>query len=289
MSHAPSSSAWLSGLETVTRLAAPLFLRHELARRVHARHPLGEMVAFSARAPDKETPNEDGAALVPVGTTALVLVVADGAGGGPAGEEAARIALTRLAGALGEPGRDLREAMLNGIEAANGAILAGGSGATTTLAAVSLERDGHGLRLRPYHVGDAQVLVCGQRGRIRLATLSHAPVAYGVEAGLLDADEALIHDERHLVSNILGTRDMRIELGAPLRLAPRDTVVVASDGLFDNLHLEEVVEQVRKGPLLDAAAALVAATARRMAETAADSPGKPDDLSFILFRPDKRQ
>ncbi len=266
-------------------LDAPVLLRREAARCLHRRHALGELVAFSARDPDKDGPNEDGLALLPVGEAALALVVADGAGGGPAGEEAARIALSRLRTALAVPGVDLREAMLDGIEAANADILAGGSGATTTLAAVSLEGGARGVRLRPYHVGDAQVLVCGQRGRIRLETLAHAPVAYGVEAGLLDAGEALVHEERHLVSNILGSREMRIELGAPLRLAARDTVVVASDGLFDNLHLEEVVEAVRKGPLPAAAARLAAQARARMAGTAADTPGKPDDLSFILFRP----
>ena len=34
-------------------------------------------------------------------------------------------------------------------------------------------------------------------------------------------------------------------------LLPRDTVVVASDGLFDNLHLDEVIEHGRSGKPID--------------------------------------
>ncbi len=55
------------------------------------------------------------------------------------------------------------------------------------------------------------------------------------------------HEERHLVSNVVGTDDMRIELGPPLKLARYDTVLLASDGLLDNLYTDEIVELIRKG------------------------------------------
>ena len=40
----------------------------------------GEMVAYTARAPDKDTDNQDAVAIIPYGPDACVLVVADGAG-----------------------------------------------------------------------------------------------------------------------------------------------------------------------------------------------------------------
>ncbi|MHC4422347.1 MAG: PP2C family protein-serine/threonine phosphatase, partial [Planctomycetota bacterium] len=64
----------------------------------------------------------------------------------------------------------------------------------------------------------------------------------------------------------------------------RDTLVLGSDGLFDNLHLEEITEYVRKGPLARAAESLAAACRRRMCEPRADHPSKPDDLTFLLYR-----
>jgi serine/threonine protein phosphatase PrpC len=101
---------------------------------------------------------------------------------------------------------------------------------------------------------------------------------------LLDRGEALHHEDLHLVSNLLGTQDMRIELGATVALAPRDTVVLASDGLSDNLHLDEIVDCVRKGPLHQAVDELAALGKKRMEAPAEGSPSKPDDLTFIAIR-----
>ena len=74
--------------------------------------------------------------------------------------------------------------------------------------------------VRPYHVGDSVILLVGQRGKIKLQTVSHSPVGYAVEAGVLDEVEAMHHQDRHVVSNFIGSPEMRIEVGAPLRLAP---------------------------------------------------------------------
>ena len=45
----------------------------------------GRVLAYTCRSPDKETENEDTVAVVPFGPQATVLIVADGAGGLPAG------------------------------------------------------------------------------------------------------------------------------------------------------------------------------------------------------------
>ena len=73
-----------------------------------------------------------------------------------------------------------------------------------------------------------------------------------------------------------------------MELRPRDTVLVASDGLTDNVHLDEIVERIRKGSLADGATSLMSLATRRMARESAGFPSKPDDLSLILFRkPDR--
>jgi serine/threonine protein phosphatase PrpC len=126
--------------------------------------------------------------------------------------------------------------------------------------------------------------VTGQRGRIKWQTIPHSPVGYAVEAGLLDAGEALHHEDLHIVSNLLGAKEMRIELGATLTLARRDTVVLASDGLSDNLHLGEIVERLRMGPLIRSADAVAELGRKRMQAPSEGSPSKPDDLTFIALR-----
>ncbi len=243
----------------------------------------GTAVAYSCRSPDKDTENEDSVAVIACGPQAAVLVVADGAGGLPAGKRASMTAVSTLAESLrAAVGKAtlLRTAVLNGIEAANAAVRDLANGSATTLTVVTIED----RAVRAYQIGDSGALVIGQRGLIKLQTTAHSPTGFAVEAGFLDQREALHHEERHLVSNFIGTVDMSIDIGAGIELAPRDTLVVASDGLTDNVHVEEIVELVRKGPLDAAVDRLVETVGSRMTTQADGQPSKPDDLSLILFR-----
>ena len=91
----------------------------------------GRALVFSQRAPGKDGPNEDGAALVPYDDTSGLLMVADGAGGQKAGEEASGLAISRVAASVRrarEAKTDLRDAILDGIEEANGKTLLDNTG-----------------------------------------------------------------------------------------------------------------------------------------------------------------
>ncbi len=243
----------------------------------------GKAIAYTCRDPGKESENEDTLALLPYGPGAAVLVVADGAGGLPAGKRASLTAVTTLAESL-QTAMDkttlLRTAIMNGIEAANVAVLALANGSATTMTVISIE----GRLTRSYQVGDSEAIVIGQRGLVKLQTTAHSPTGFAVEAGFLDQRDALHHQDRHLVSNFIGTSDMRIDVGAAVELNLRDTVLVASDGLMDNVHVDEIIEIVRKGPLENAVQGLVDIANQRMRDTDGEHPSKPDDLSLILFR-----
>jgi serine/threonine protein phosphatase PrpC len=243
----------------------------------------GRAAVFSRRKPEREGPNEDTAALFWTAPDEAVLAVADGAGGLPGGHRAAVIAVQTLQAQLRQvaPGESPRAAVLDAFERANQAILDLGTGAATTLAVAQVS----GRTLRCYHAGDSALLVTGQRGKIKLITVSHAPVSYAVESGMLDERDALHHEDRNLVSNFVGSPKMSIDVGPVLELAPRDTVVLASDGVFDNLHTGEIVACVRRGCLVAVAGQLAGLCGRRMSEPRAGQPSKPDDLTFILFRP----
>ena len=246
---------------------------------------------FSARSADKEgeAPNEDAAAVLAVNGKAGILVVADGLGGLPAGEQASSLAIRELIASVkkvpdNEP--SFRAAILNGIENANRAICDLGVGAATTLAVAEIQGNGvsNKITVRTYHVGDSMILVVGQRGKIKLQTISHSPVGYAVESGLLDEAEAMHHEERHVVSNIIGMPDMRIEIGSTIELARYDTLLLASDGLFDNLHQEEIVERIRKGSLKRVMKTVSDDCRHRMQVAEEGRPSKPDDLAFVAFR-----
>ncbi|MHC4715880.1 MAG: PP2C family protein-serine/threonine phosphatase [Planctomycetota bacterium] len=243
----------------------------------------GLAAACSAKCPGKETSNEDGAAVVSLNSDRAVLAVADGMGGAQVGERAAAMALRSLLEAVAEAGADeagLRAAILDGIERANEAVLSLGLGAATTLAVVEVA----GETVRSYHVGDSVILLAGQRGKIKHQTVPHSPVGFAVESGHLDESEAMEHADRHIVSNVIGDKGMRIEVGPTLHMAPRDTLLLATDGLCDNLYVEEITARMRTGPIEQAAGSLMAEARTRMAEPQQGRPCKPDDLTVILFR-----
>jgi PPM family protein phosphatase len=244
---------------------------------------IGTAVFFSARCPGREGANEDAAALVSLSPDHCVLIVADGFGGHVAGDQAAGIAvrtIERFARDHDSDENNLRSAIIDGFEAANEAVLGLGVGAATTLVVVEI----HGRHVRSFHVGDSAILVVGQRGRVKMRTVAHSPVGYAVESGLMDEREAMKHEDRHVVSNMVGSAEMRIEIGPSIQLAEHDTVLMGSDGLWDNVMFDDIVEHIRKGPLAKSAQKLVDKAGKRMTHPVGDVPSKPDDLTMIAFR-----
>jgi serine/threonine protein phosphatase PrpC len=244
----------------------------------------GTAAVISARRPGKPTANEDAAAVIAAGEGSAVLVVADGCGGMASGEQAARLAIQCLVERIqaviaGAEGQTLRTAILDGVEAANRQILDLKTGAGATLAVLQLENG----QARPYHVGDAQIVMVGGRGKVKLLTPAHSPVGYAQQAGMLEEHEALDHEERHLVSNFLGSEEMHVEVGSGRKVSGRDGVLVASDGVLDNLKLEEIVGFLKSGSAAKAAAKIAAVASERMRSVLEGQPHKPDDFTLIVF------
>jgi len=232
-----------------------------------------EVVVFSRA---RNAPNEDAAAVAFDDAERVLLVLADGAGGEAAGARAAQAAVEAVAGQAAAD----RESVLLGFDQAQQAVTGLGVGAATTLFVMLWEAGA----VRSFHAGDSAALVVGQRGKRKLSVVPHSPAGYAVEAGMLDEVEALHHEERHLVTNIIGSESMRIDMSSPCTLARRDTVLLASDGLTDNLLPDEIVEIMRKGPLEKAANSLAARARTRMDEPRGGEPSKPDDLTLVLAR-----
>ncbi|MAT16206.1 MAG: serine/threonine protein phosphatase [Planctomyces sp.] len=261
------------------------------SRRLH----LGEVIEYSRRSPDKESPNEDAFGIFAPTDRSLILVVADGVGGRRGGEEAARIVVETFARVLNHfqwrqsargvvatetEAITLRTAILNAIETANEEIIKLGTGAASTVAVVEIQNQ----TLRTYHVGDSLIMLVGQRGKVKLRTVSHSPVGFAQEAGMLEANEAMHHSERHIVFNVVGSNEMWIEMGSPVEIAPRDTLILSSDGLSDNLLEDEIVEIIRKGPLKESVQHMTEITRERMEHHVEGRPNKPDDTTILAFR-----
>jgi protein phosphatase len=243
----------------------------------------GTLAVYSRRGPGKRF-NEDGVLVHSLADGRAVLAVADGMGGMPDGDRAARLTLMALAERLTEPDADHAptEALIEGFKRANEAVLAGAEGGGATLVAAVVGP----TSVQIVHAGDAEAVLVGQRGRVKLRTVAHSPTGQALDAGLLDERAAMAHEERHIVSNAIGMRSLTVEVGPAVRLAPRDSLVLASDGLFDNLTLREIVNAVRTEPLGVAAGRATGQALDRMRGAEQGSAlGKPDDLSLIVFRP----
>lgn len=268
--------------DSAVRIGKPLILAETDMEQVQEISFLAWQIAyFTNRSPLKSTTNEDSAAIIAFDDRSGTLVVADGMGGHAAGEIASRVAVEAMAKSVhqaAKQGSKLRSGILNGFERANQAVIELAKGAGTTLSVAEVSEEG----IRPYHVGDSLVLLIGNRGKLKLETTAHSPVGYGLEAGLLDDDEATQHAERHVVLNAVGTDSMRIEIGPTIKMAQRDTLLIASDGLSDNLTVPEIADCVRKGPMQSSLEELVSACQDHM--VGGSNLKKSDDLTTIMLR-----
>jgi PPM family protein phosphatase len=243
----------------------------------------GITLMYSTRAFNKESANEDALAVIPINESTLVLAIADGLGGMPAGEQASRTVIQTLVKSLVRINQEdisVREVLLNSIEKANDEILELKNGAASTLVVAEVS----GKSLRTYHAGDSMIMLMGNRGKIKYSAIPHSPLGYALESGIINESEAMLHKERHLISNYIGSPDMRLEMGPSIEIDPRDTLLLASDGLSDNLYDSEIVELCRKGAILDCSRNLISECNKYMTQAATDRICRPDDLSFIIFR-----
>lgn len=242
----------------------------------------GELVYYTAPSPRKRKPNQDALGAVALSPTEGLLAVADGVGGLPCGGEAAAAVVNCLVDA-GKAARKRQGEtdIVRSLQKVNRALLAQGDHRATTIAVVHI----CGGRITPHHVGDSSVMVTGQRGRVKLMTVAHSPTGIALALGLMNERSAMFHPQRHMVNEVVGQDDMRVETGKPVSLTSRDTLLVATDGLWDNLFVDEIKAVVCSGPLLKGATELVDQVHRRMGQKRAREPGKPDDLTFFLYRP----
>lgn len=242
--------------------------------------PSGEAWVYTAASPDRVTePNEDALAVAGDGEGVL-LAVADGVGGRRGGHRASSIVIDAVAHALEYPTDDPKRRVIDAIHRANIELTQDPDAGATTIAVVELSGDA----MRSFHVGDSTTLVSGQRGRIKVRTVDHSPVGYLLAAGDITEEEAILHTDRHFVSNAVGDLAMQVEVGPNVGLAPRDTLILGTDGLFDNVRTSEIVEIIRKGPLEAAAKTLARKGRQRMLRPEPGAPSKPDDMTFILYR-----
>lgn len=259
------------------------FVDCNLDRATKTRVASGTAGVVAQRCPEKTTANEDSIAVLSMSSTCGLIAIADGVGGHEGGDRASSILVEELLSIRNIAqvrNDDLRIEIVDAIERGDRRIQQLQIGAATTVAVVEIK----GNCIRPYHVGDSTVLVVSENRHVKYRTPAHSPVGYAFESGMISEQEALDHDELHIVDNLVGCERMRIEIGPTIELAQRDTVVIGSDGLFDNLREDEIIAHLKNRSLTQRVEGIATHAMGRMQVHEDGEPCKPDDLSIVLFK-----
>jgi protein phosphatase len=227
--------------------------------------------------------NNEDALLVAEVPRGLLLAVADGVGGGPAGEvastEAVRLfeeAMRRLDGDPALP--DPASALARAAEDANSALWQRSvadeevRGMGTTLVAALVD----GTAAWIVNVGDSRAYLV-RYGVARQITEDHNLAAERVSSGELTEEEALEGGLGYVITRCLAMDEtVEPEIFGPIQVSDDATLLLCSDGLSDVLTAEEIGRAASIADADDAAASLVAR---------ANAAGGPDNITVVLYRP----
>lgn len=183
-----------------------------------------------------------------------LFAVADGMGGHNAGEVASAMAIEHLRGvAVG--GVASAEAFAQAVRDLNSAIYASATSTTdqrgmgTTLAAAAVLSPADNANQEPHiviaNVGDSRTYLL-RSGELRQLSVDHSYVQELVTEGLLTADEARAHPRRNIVTRALGI-DAQVSVDTwTLPMFDGDRFMLCSDGLVDEVPLDEMSELMRE-------------------------------------------
>ena len=212
-----------------------------------------------------------------------LFAVADGMGGHNAGEVASAMAIEHLRGAALN-GVASAEAFVEIIQDLNSAIFSAATSTTnqrgmgTTLtAAVMLAPTTKSEMLSQIvvaNVGDSRTYLL-RSGEFRQLSVDHSYVQELVSEGLLTVDEARTHPRRNIVTRALGI-DQHVSVDTwTLPLFDDDRFMLCSDGLVDEVPLDEIADTMREqNAPQDAAERLVSAAKRH---------GGRDNITVIVI------
>jgi protein phosphatase len=206
-------------------------------------------------------------------------IVADGMGGHEGGQEASRIAVEAIQETFADTAGDDPQALLSvGFQIAHERILEHAAGHPelhgmgTTATAIALL----GSQLFYAHVGDSRLyLVRG--ATISRLTHDHSYVGRLVENGVISAEEAETHPQRHILTAALGAgAELLPETPQhAIDLQKGDVLVLCTDGLWSLLAESEIQSIVASNEPPEACRALIKMTKER---------GGPDNITVEVLR-----
>ena len=183
-----------------------------------------------------------------------LFAVADGMGGHNAGEVASAMAIEHLRG-IALSGVSSAESFAQVVRDLNSAIYASatsttdqrGMGTTLTAAALLTPTDNveQPSQIVIANVGDSRTYLL-RSGELRQMSVDHSYVQELVTEGLLTVDEARTHPRRNIVTRALGI-DEQVSVDTwTIPMFDGDRFMLCSDGLVDEVPLDEITEMMRE-------------------------------------------
>jgi PPM family protein phosphatase len=206
-------------------------------------------------------------------------VIADGMGGHDGGQEASRLAVETVREVYEQSFReDPQGALLEAFRTAHERILEYAErhpalhGMGTTCTAVVL----CGRQLYSAHVGDSRLYLT-REGEILRLTRDHSYVGRLVESGLVRAEDAERHPQRHILTAALGAGlEIVADGGEPgLAVEAGDNLLLCTDGLWGVTTDAELLAALNGRAPAECCAALVQLARQR---------GGPDNITVQMLR-----
>jgi serine/threonine protein phosphatase PrpC len=206
-------------------------------------------------------------------------VIADGMGGHEGGQEASRLAVETVREVYDHAFHgDPQAALLESFAAAHTRIqdyadqhpAFQGMGTTCTAAVV------RGRELYFAHVGDSRLYLMREDRVLRL-TRDHSYVGRLVESGIVRAEDAEKHPQRHILTAALGAgRELAVDSAEhAVTLFEGDDLLLCTDGLWGVVTEEELEAAVAGHTPAESCAALVKLARQR---------GGPDNITLQVLR-----
>lgn len=221
--------------------------------------------------PEKEVFGED-SLFIKYNTKTLLCAISDGAGGHPCGELASENVMKVLKSTRLSSLKEYK--VLNKFKQMNESVRSLNQDSKCTLSLITITDD----ILNCFSVGDSEILVLNDRNEILYSNIPDSPTSYKVEAGIIDQESSLDDPERHLVTNFMGDEYVRIETTSSIKLGKNFTVIVGSDGIFDNFSHAELIKLLRQNSRRDFVKYLV----QKCSLQNSDVWRKNDDVSFVV-------
>jgi len=199
----------------------------------------------------------------------ITLGIADGAGGHPKGRDASFLIGNEII-------NDTTGNTLKLIESINTKIIDLKVGARSTLALMKIASG----RVRFFCVGDSEIIYWNSHGSEIFSSTPDSSSGLKVRAGVTSQSESLNDPDRYIVNNLMGDEFIRIESTSGFPIKKGHTILLGSDGLFDNLSHEALTNIVGKGLFDKSFEELVALCNEQDNKTWL----KNDDIAFILVR-----